>query len=310
MADSSGDYPRTPRLGIMIEGQEGLTWERWRRLCADVERLGFAALRRSDHLFSVMGVSDRDCIDCWTSLALAAEWTSKIQIGPMVTPMTFKHAAVLAREAASVDALSGGRLILGVGAGWYQAEHDAFGLRLPESMRERFDNLEAGIDRIKQTWAMNNPKPVRGEVPLLLGGKGLKRTVPLAARVAAEWNMNGGDPETYREASTTLDREARAAGREAGDIKRSLMAIACVGRTHDEAIERAQRLRQVIPRLKELAPEQVLNAIPFGGSAEEVAEKMRPWAAAGVQLFMLQHFLLDDPGHLEALAEDLAPRIA
>ncbi len=296
-------------LGIMIEGQEGLTWERWRRICSDTDRLGFASLRRSDHLFSVLGVHDRDCIDCWTSLALAAEWTSRIQIGPMVTPVTFKHPAILAREAAAVDVLSEGRLILGLGAGWYQAEHDAFGIRLPESMRERFEALEAAIERIKQTWAANKPRPVRGEVPLLLGGKGLKRTIPLAARLAAEWNMNGIDIDTYTEAAAAMDRAARDAGRDPRDIRRSLMATACVGRTRAEALDRAATLREVIPRLREMSPDQVLSAVTFGGTTEEVAEKMRPWIKAGVELFMLQHFLMDDAGHLETLAEGLAPRL-
>jgi len=81
-------------IGVMIEGQEGLTWERWRSICADAEQLGFATLRRSDHFFSVMGEHERECIDCWTSLALAAEWTSRIELGPMVTPLTFKLPAV------------------------------------------------------------------------------------------------------------------------------------------------------------------------------------------------------------------------
>src|ERR1051326_1819132 len=104
------------QLGIMLEGQEGLNWERWRRICSDAERLGFASLRRSDHLISLMGpnTDDRDCIECWTSLGLAAEWTKVIEIGPMVSPMTFRLPAVLAKIAASVDGLSGGRVILGV----------------------------------------------------------------------------------------------------------------------------------------------------------------------------------------------------
>src|SRR5438309_7206220 len=94
------------QIGIMIEGQEGLTWERWRRICHDADTLGFASLRRSDHLISLAGQPDRDCVECWTSLALAAEWTKRIEFGPMVTPMTFRPPAVLAKIAAAVDALS------------------------------------------------------------------------------------------------------------------------------------------------------------------------------------------------------------
>src|SRR5579884_131168 len=136
-------------IGVMIEAQEGLTWEIWRSLCRDVESLGLDSLWRSEHLFSVMGVEGRECLECWTSLALAAEWTSRVEFGPLVSPLTFHQPAVLARAAASVDQLSGGRLVLGVGAGWYEEEHRRLGLELPP-LRERFDRLEAGLRRIKE----------------------------------------------------------------------------------------------------------------------------------------------------------------
>ena len=99
------------KLGVMIEGQEGLNWDRWHLICHDAEALGFDSLRRSDHLFSVMGVVERDCIECWISLAMAAEWTKTIEIGPMVSPMTFRPPAILARMATAVDLIAGGRLI-------------------------------------------------------------------------------------------------------------------------------------------------------------------------------------------------------
>jgi len=135
----------------MIEGQEGLNWDRWRHICNDAETLGFDSLRRSDHLFSVMGVVDRDCIECWTSLAMAAEWTKRIEIGPMVSPMTFRHPALLARMAAAVDLLSNGRLVLGIGAGWNEEEHAAYGITLPP-IKERMDRLEEGIAVIRALW--------------------------------------------------------------------------------------------------------------------------------------------------------------
>src|SRR5438105_2954315 len=116
----------------MVEGQEGLNWDRWRSVCTDVDALGFASLRRSDHLLSQMGDSTRDCLDCWASLALAAEWTTRVEIGSMVTPVTWIHPAIFARQAAAIDVLSGGRLLLGVGTGWNQQEHAEFGLAFPE----------------------------------------------------------------------------------------------------------------------------------------------------------------------------------
>src|SRR5881397_3883601 len=156
------------KLGIMLEGQEGLSWERWRRICSDVERLGFESLRRSDHLISLMGpgTGERDCIECWESLALAAEWTKTIEFGPMVSPMTFRLPGVLAKMAASVDALSGGRLILGVGAGWNQNEHAVFGIPFLNE-KERFELLERGIKIMRDLWDKTSPKPVRNPIPIL-----------------------------------------------------------------------------------------------------------------------------------------------
>src|SRR5215467_73386 len=166
-------------IGVMIEAQDGLNWTRWRRIVADTERLGFASLRTSDHLQSVMGAS-RGSLSAWPALALAAEWTERIQLGPMVSPITFYVPAVLGRIARGVDELSGGRLILGVGAGWNEAEHRAFGIPLP-GWRERFDRLEDGIQRIRQTLAGR-------DVPLLVGGGGERRTRDITARWASEWN--------------------------------------------------------------------------------------------------------------------------
>src|SRR5437764_2243576 len=158
-------------IGIMIEAQEDLTWPRWRRIAGDVDRLGFAALRVSDHCQSVFGVEGRESLSCWPALALAAEWTERVQLGPMVSPMTFYVPVVLGRIARAVDELSGGRLVLGVGAGWNVPEHERFGIPLP-GWRERFERLEEGIARIRQVFAG----------PLLIGGGGERRTLPLAAR--------------------------------------------------------------------------------------------------------------------------------
>src|SRR5712664_1015303 len=172
------------QVGIMIEGQEGLSWDRWRGICQDTDRLGFASLRRSDHFVSLNGRPDQDCIECWISLALAAEWTKNIEIGPMVSPMTFRPPALLARMATAVDLLSGGRLILGVGAGWYAREHVENELAFL-TLKERIDLMEDGIKTIRHTWETARPQPPRGgAIPLLMGGRGEKRTLPMMAREA------------------------------------------------------------------------------------------------------------------------------
>jgi alkanesulfonate monooxygenase SsuD/methylene tetrahydromethanopterin reductase-like flavin-dependent oxidoreductase (luciferase family) len=302
------------KLGIMIEGQEGLSWERWRHICHDADTLGFAALRRSDHFFSVMGVDNRDCIECWTSLALAAEWTKRVEIGPMVSPMTFRPPALLARMAAAVDLLSGGRLILGVGAGWYEAEHAAFGIPFP-SQRERFDNLENGIRVLHDTWQKSNPKPTRNSIPLLIGGKGERRTLPLVAREAAEWNYSTLDVATYQQRRDALDANCRDIRRDPASIRRSIMVGFIIGRNRKELRERALKAREIVapPRIQSNDADAILEEQRskwFVGEPAEIVEQLQEHIALGVQLFMLQHFLLDDRDALELLAQEVAPAIA
>jgi alkanesulfonate monooxygenase SsuD/methylene tetrahydromethanopterin reductase-like flavin-dependent oxidoreductase (luciferase family) len=302
------------KLGIMLEGQEGLSWDRWRRICGDAERLGFAALRRSDHLISLMGAatSERDCIECWESLALAAEWTSKIEFGPMVSPMTFRLPGVLAKIAASVDSLSGGRLILGVGAGWNQNEHAVFGIPF-YTERERFERLEGGIKTMRAIWETTNPKPARNPIPLLLGGKGLKRTIPLVAREAAEWNLSRLDGDMFRERRDALDQACRDIGRDPSTVRRSVMTSYIIGRDRSDQLERASQVREIVPDLKSMSPEEVLvnrKGPWLVGTPEEIAERIREESKLGIDLFMLQHFLLDDSDALELLGKEVLPGVA
>ena len=300
------------KIGIMIEGQEGLTWDRWRHICHDADTLGFDSLRRSDHFFSVMGEVDRDCIECWTSLALAAEWTKRIELGPMVSPMTFRLPSMLARIATSVDLLSGGRLILGVGAGWYEREHVEFGVPFL-TLKERLDRLEEGIQTIRATWVKSNPKPPRDTIPLLMGGLGEKRALPIVAREAAEWNMTRLDTDVYKQKRKVLEDCCRSIGRDPATIRQSVMTSYIVGRNRDELRERAAQVREIVPRLKDMSPDQVLDDVRktwFVGTPEEIAEQIRVVAALGIDLFMLQHFLLDDRDAMKLLAEEVAPAIA
>jgi len=300
------------KIGIMIEGQEGLNWERWRRICHDAETLGFDSLRRSDHLFSVFKVPGRDCIECWTSLALAAEWTTRIEFGPMVSPMTFRPPAVLARMATTVDLLSQGRLILGVGAGWFEEEHLDNGIPF-FTVKERFDLLEEGIKTIRQTWNAASPKPPRGgTVPLLMGGRGEKRAMPMMAREAAEWNVGFDGPDRYRHQSQVFDACCRAIGRDPASVRRSVMTSFLIGRNQDELRDRARQIGDVIPRYKNVAPDEVLKlaaATWLVGTPDEIAGQVRNMASLGIELVMLQHFLLDDSEALQLLASEVIPAV-
>jgi alkanesulfonate monooxygenase SsuD/methylene tetrahydromethanopterin reductase-like flavin-dependent oxidoreductase (luciferase family) len=300
------------KVGIMIEGQEGLNWERWRRICHDTETLGFDSLRRSDHLTSLMGDPERDCIETWVSLALAAEWTKRIQIGPMVSPMTFRLPAILAKMAAAVDVLSGGRVILGVGAGWNENEHSVFGIPF-YTERERFEHLEIGIRTMRATWEKSNPKPVHNPMPLLMGGKGRKRTIPLVAREATEWNMSRLDMDLYKQAGADLEASCREIGRDPKSIRRSVMTGYIIGRDKSELRERAAQLSRIVTPMSKMTPDEVIENRKhawFVGTPTEIAEKMRDVAAMGVDLIMLQHFLLDDSDALKLLASDVLPAVA
>jgi alkanesulfonate monooxygenase SsuD/methylene tetrahydromethanopterin reductase-like flavin-dependent oxidoreductase (luciferase family) len=300
-------------IGVMIEGQDGLNWERWRHLCADAERLGFASLRRSDHLFSVFGVEGRDALDCWTSLALAAEWTKTIEFGPMVSSLTWHYPAVLARQATAIDILSGGRFILGVGAGWHELEHERFGVPFP-TLKQRMDNYENGIKLILQAWERTQPKPVRqGRIPLLLGGGGgEKRGLRIVAQYADEWNLTNADTEIYEHKLGVFMRHCKDVGRDPDTVKRSIMQGYIIGATEKEVLERAAQIKQVVPRFEGMDARQVAeerSKMWFVGTPEQIAEKMRAFMKLGVQLFMLQHFLQDDRQGLELLASVL-PTIA
>jgi alkanesulfonate monooxygenase SsuD/methylene tetrahydromethanopterin reductase-like flavin-dependent oxidoreductase (luciferase family) len=300
------------KIGVMIEGQEGLSWDRWRLICNDAETLGFDSLRRSDHLFSVMGVVNRDCIECWTSLAMAAEWTKRIEIGPMVSPMTFRPPALLARMATAVDLMSGGRLILGVGAGWYEREHVDNGIPFL-TLGGRMDLLEEGIKSIRATWEDANPKPPRGTIPFLMGGRGEKRALPMVAREAVEWNLSHMDADEYLEKRKVLDAACHAIGRDPSSIRHSVMANFIIGRDRAEVRERALQLREIIPSLKGLDAGEVMAKVGqrgLVGTAEEVAEQINRHSALGVDLFMLQHFLLDDRDALKLLAAEVIPAVA
>jgi alkanesulfonate monooxygenase SsuD/methylene tetrahydromethanopterin reductase-like flavin-dependent oxidoreductase (luciferase family) len=292
-------------MGVMIEGQEGLNWERWRRLCAQVEKLGFDSLWRSDHFYSVLGVEGRDSLETWVSLALAAEWTERVEFGPLVASMTFRQPELLARMAAAVDQLAGGRLVLGLGAGWYEEEHARFSIPFPP-VRERMDNLEQGIRRIRQTWQRSLPAPARDPIPILIGGSGERRTLRIVAEHADEWNCYGLSVDAYIAKTHVLEDHCREVGRDPREIKRSLMTSFLVGRDGDDLRRRASQIAEMNPNFSGLAPAEVVDRAAerwLVGTPEAIARRMQEYLDAGVQRFMFQHYLMDDEAGLELLAE-------
>jgi F420-dependent oxidoreductase-like protein len=322
------------KLAVMIEGQEGLNWERWRRLMEATERLGFEGLFRSDHFFSVAGVYGRDCIETWASLTLTAAETSRIRFGTLVSSMTFRHPALLARIAASIDQLSGGRLAVGVGAGWNVQEHEMFGLRLPP-VKERLDRLEEGIQVMLALWAPGRanfegsyyqlheaealPLPAQsasgGHPKLIVGGSGEKRTMLIAAKYADEWNGGGGPaPEDFRAKVAVLEAHCRSIGRDPATIERSRMLAFLIGRNQAEIVERARAVQESMPRLKEIAaaelPDRMRERGWLVGTPEQVIEQIRAHEAAGCQRIYLQHHDQTDFAVLELVAKEILPAVA
>lgn len=297
-------------LGVMVEAQEDLTWERWRRVVADAERFGFVSLRVSDHLESVMGIEGRTAVPAWTALTIAAELTERIELGPMVSPLTFYQPGVLLREAVAVDQLSGGRVLLGLGAGWNAAEHEHFDVPFGD-WKFRFDRFEHALELIKR---LNGTLPQARELPLLLGGSGVKRSLPLAARYAREWNGMTPDPADYREKCAALDRACGAVGRDPKEIRRSFMTSFLIGRNEAELRERAVELKKVLFWLEGDTPDEIVAAArghwPAVGTPDEIVERLRPYREAGVERFLFQHFLHLDSDGLELLAKGVAPALA
>jgi F420-dependent oxidoreductase-like protein len=310
------------QIGIMLEGQEGLNWERWVRISQQVEGLGLDSLWRSDHFFSVMARSERDSLECWTSLTELATRARRIRFGPLVSPMTFRHPALLARMAAAVDGLSNGRLVLGVGAGWNEAEHAAYGITLPP-MKERMDRLEEGIRVIKALWsggpvslsgeyyslkdATLHPVPVQQPgVPLLIGGDGEQRLLRIVAQYADEWNSHPHSREIFAHKRRRLVEHCKDVGRDPETITCSTMLGVCIAADQDALAERGRWFKSFLTSLRDVPSDYVLRALRergwLVGVPDEIAEQLRNWESVGVQRVMLQYFDMDDLEGLKLLA--------
>ena len=298
-------------IAIMLEGQNGLNWPRFQRIARAVEELGFAGLYRSDH-FTNAEPPDIDSLELWVSLTWLAGHTKRIEFGPMVSPVSLRHPIFTARMAKDVDDLSGGRLTLGVGAGWQAREHANFGFNLLE-IPERFDRFEEGLAVI--TRLLQSDKPVDfsgnyyqlheaillpqaqrpGGPPILIGGNGEQRTLPLVAHYANEWNGVFLTPSRYTELSKRLDALLVKQGRKPGDVRRSLMTGLIFGRTDAEL---QQKLQQAGHSAEELRGRGMVVGTPAS-----IVEQVGKIAEAGAQRVMLQWMDLDDIDGLTALAK-------
>ncbi len=314
------------KLGVMIESQEGVGWTEWKDIVRWTEELGFESLWRSDHFFSFFGPSRNvDSLDTLVAHTYTAAASSRIRFGPLVLSMTFRHPAILARMAAAIDQLSGGRFILGVGAGWNQTEHDAYGIELP-AVKDRMDNLEESLKVIKALFenetanfqgkkyrlndAPMSPKPAQKPMQILVGGSGEKRTLRMVARYATEWNTVGGVVETYRHRREVLEQHCEAEKRDPKTIARSIMASYITGANEAEVAKNLEAaIERMPPRFRpaEGAPRRPMGALV--GTLAQIVEQIKGWEAEGISRIMLQYQRPPRREDLQFVAEEILPRV-
>ncbi len=300
-----------PEVAIMIEGQDGLDWGRWKRIARAVEDSGYAGLYRSDHFTNPTGPV-LDALELWASLTWLAENTERIEFGPLVSPVSFRHPVITAWTASAVDNLAGGRLQLGVGAGWQEREHESHGFELLATDR-RFARYEEGLEVITRLLRSDGPVSFDGEFyalndallmprsprpdgpPIVIGGNGPRRTLPLAARYADEWNAVLIGPERFAELNERLDQLLSENGRPPSQVRRTLMTRVIFGRT-SAAVER---------KLGGASADELRSQGIIVGGASEVAESLERLDEAGVQRVMLQWLETDDVEGMEAMASSV-----
>lgn len=309
----------------MIEGQEDVTWEDWVAIAEACERSGVGTLFRSDHYYSVLDRAERGSLDALTTLGALAAITAKLRLGTMVSPATFRHPSVFAKSFATIDRISGGRAEPGLGAGWWDREHEAYGFDLPE-MGPRMDAFEEQLDVIARQWADEpfsfegehfkvvdldaRPKPLQRPMPLVVGGRGGPRSLRIAARWASEYNTVFVGPEGLREVRGKLDAACEKGGRDPATLPLSLMTGWIVGRTREEVVDRASRLAQWQNEgddgEKLLA--EAADAAWVVGTVEEAVEQLRALHEAGCTRVMAQHLLHRDTEAIELIGE-VAPLV-
>ncbi len=311
----------------MIEGQEGVTWEQWCALTDACEEHGVDTLFRSDHYISQSDEAANVAHDAWTTLAALAARTTRLRLGTLVSPVTYRLPALLANAAATADHVAGGRIELGLGAGWMEREHRAFGFPFPET-RVRVEMLAEQLEIVYRLWteervdfrgrhytledAPGLPKPVqRPHPPLLVGGGGARGTADPAARFADEYNTPFASPEQFAAIRGKVAAACERAGRDPATMRFSVMTGCLVGETRADALDRARELygrRPRDPGFDEWLTGYEARALV--GSVDEVAERLRGYARAGCDRVMLQHLLHADLEPVRLLGRELAPALA
>lgn len=300
-------------LRIFVEPQQGATYAQQLAVAQRAESLGFDAFFRSDHLLKMGDVSGLPGpTDSWVTLGAIARETSTIRLGTLVTSATFRHPGLLAVQVAQVDEMSNGRVELGLGAGWYDAEHTAYGVPFP-STGERFDRLTEQLAVITGLWATPDgstfshdgtwwpvtdspalPKPVQSPPPVIVGGLGPKRTPSLVARFAQEYNVPFASVEDTEALQAGIDRACAAIERDPATVRRSAAQVVCCGTDDAEIARRAASIGREVEELR-------TNGL--AGRPEELVAKLERFASIGITRVYLQVLDMGDLDHLDLIAE-------
>ena len=309
------------RLRVFTEPQQGATYDQLLAVAVQAERCGFDAFFRSDHYLRMGSVDGLPGpTDAWTTLAGLARETSTIRLGTLVTCSTFRHPGVLAIQVAQVDAMSGGRVELGLGAGWYDQEHSAYGIPFPP-LGERFERLEEQLAIITGLWTTRLgspfsfegkhyrvtdspalPKPVQDpRPPVIIGGGGPRRTPRLAASFADEFNLPFSPPDFCRQQYGRVQDACEKAGRDPASMRMTAAVVVCCGANEAEVERRAAAIGRPVDELRR-------NGV--AGTPSEVVDRLALWKDAGAEAAYLQVLDLDDLDHLQLIAAEVMPRLA
>ncbi|HEV7958701.1 MAG TPA: LLM class F420-dependent oxidoreductase [Acidimicrobiales bacterium] len=307
-------------LRIFTEPQQGASYDDILGVALAAEEDGFGAFFRSDHYLKMGDVSGLPGpTDAWITLAGLARDTNRIRLGTLLSAATFRYPGVLAISVAEVDAMSGGRVELGLGAGWFDEEHTAYGIAFP-SLKERFDKLEEQFEIIDGLWTTDIgstydfsgkhytledspalPKPIQSpRPPLIVGGHGATRTPRLAARFADEFNVPFSPYEVSKTQFDLVDGACRAIGRDPSSILRSVAQVVCCGANDAEVARRAANIGRDVDELK-------LNGL--AGTPAEIVDKIDEWSELELDRIYLQVLDMKDLDHVHLIASDVMPSV-
>jgi len=308
------------KLRLFLEPQQGATYEQLLRVARTAEAGGFDGLVRSDH-YMVIGRGSNGLpgsTDAWVSLAGLARETTRLRLGTLVSSATFRHPGIMAVTVAQVDAMSGGRVEMGLGAGWYEGEHKAYAIPFPP-LKERFERLEEQLAIITGLWAapigerfsyqgthyqVENspalPKPRQAKLPIIIGGTGPTKTPRLAARYASEYNAGFAPLEAAGERYERVREACQAAGRDPSSMKFSTALVVCCGRDEADVARKAEATQPTL----DLPPSAWLKGTP-----NQLVDALGRYAELGTDTFYFQFLNLEDIDQIELLAAQVLPRV-